>query len=76
MLNESSATLLSATQQVYQCLAKLIKLCDQVMLCDDSIAGEEIPLLSSENVKEVVDLLEDAVRVSLTHNHTLNILSH
>ncbi|KAL9878775.1 guanine nucleotide-releasing factor 2 isoform X1 [Glossina fuscipes] len=59
MLNENSATLLSATQQVYQSLGKLIKLCDEVMLSEDS---EECASLSSENVKEIVDLLEDAVR--------------
>uniref|UniRef100_A0A1B0A8G7 CRK SH3-binding GNRP n=1 Tax=Glossina pallidipes TaxID=7398 RepID=A0A1B0A8G7_GLOPL len=59
MLNENSATLLSATQQVYQSLGKLIKLCDEVMLSEDN---EECASLSSENVKEIVDLLEDAVR--------------
>lgn len=61
MLNENSATLLSATQQVYQSLGKLIKLCDEVMLSEDN---EECASLSSDNVKEIVDLLEDAVRVS------------
>lgn len=63
-LNENSATLLSAMQQVYQSLAKLIKLCDQVMLCESTNEEEDTPLLSSENVKEIVDLLENAVKVS------------
>lgn len=59
-LNESSTVLVSATQQVYQSLGKLIKLCDEVMLSDDT---EECALLNSDNVKEIMDLLEDAVRV-------------
>lgn len=54
----------SATQQVYQSLGKLIKLCDEVMLSEES---GECASLSNENVREVIDLLEDAVRVrSLT----------
>lgn len=51
----------SATQQVYQSLGKLIKLCDEVMLSEKS---GECASLSNENVREVIDLLEDAVRVS------------
>lgn len=60
MLNENSAVLVSATQQVYRCLGKLIKLCDEVMLTEDA---EECSSLSNENVREIVDLLEEAVRV-------------
>lgn len=52
----------SATQQVYQSLGKLIKLCDEVMLSEKS---GECASLSNENVREVIDLLEDAVRVSV-----------
>lgn len=50
-----------ATQQVYQSLGKLIKLCDEVMLTEKS---GECASLSNENVREVIDLLEEAVRVS------------
>lgn len=53
----------SATQQVYQSLGKLIKLCDEVMLSEKS---GECASLSNENVREVIDLLEDAVRVSVS----------
>ncbi|KAH8275997.1 hypothetical protein KR018_005947 [Drosophila ironensis] len=59
--NENSAIMSSATQQVYQSLGKLIKLCDEVMLSEES---GECASLSNENVREVIDLLEDAVRVS------------
>jgi Rap guanine nucleotide exchange factor 1 len=41
---------------VYQSLAKLIKLCDDVLL-----QGEKA--LDKENVSEVIQLLEDAVQV-------------
>jgi Rap guanine nucleotide exchange factor 1 len=41
---------------VYQSLAKLIKLCDEVLL-----QGETA--LVNENVCEVIQLLEDAVQV-------------
>ncbi|KPU75231.1 uncharacterized protein Dana_GF20837, isoform G [Drosophila ananassae] len=62
-LNENSATMSSATQQVYQSLGKLIKLCDEVMLSGES---DECASLSNENVREVIDLLEDAVRNLVT----------
>ncbi|XP_043065961.2 guanine nucleotide-releasing factor 2 isoform X2 [Drosophila bipectinata] len=62
-LNENSATMSSATQQVYQSLGKLIKLCDEVMLSEES---GECASLSNENVREVIDLLEDAVRNLVT----------
>ncbi|KQS30503.1 uncharacterized protein Dere_GG17655, isoform G [Drosophila erecta] len=62
-LNENSAIMSCATQQVYQSLGKLIKLCDEVMLSEDS---GECPSLSNENVREVIDLLEDAVRNLVT----------
>jgi hypothetical protein len=51
-----SSTLVSATNKVYQSLAKLIKLCDDVLL-----QGEKA--LDKENVTEVIHLLEDAVQV-------------
>lgn len=41
---------------MYQSLAKLIKLCDDVLL-----QGEKA--LDKENVSEVIQLLEDAVQV-------------
>ncbi|XP_030245914.1 guanine nucleotide-releasing factor 2 isoform X2 [Drosophila navojoa] len=62
-LNENSAIMSSATQQVYQSLGKLIKLCDEVMLSEKST---ECASLSNENVREVIDLLEDAVRNLVT----------
>ncbi|XP_051860726.1 guanine nucleotide-releasing factor 2 isoform X6 [Drosophila albomicans] len=62
-LNENNAIMNSATQQVYQSLGKLIKLCDEVMLSEKS---GECASLSNENVREVIDLLEDAVRNLVT----------
>lgn len=47
---------MSATNQVYQSLAKLIRLCDDVLLFGDKA-------ISQENVTEVVKLVEDAVQV-------------
>ncbi|XP_004529495.1 guanine nucleotide-releasing factor 2 isoform X3 [Ceratitis capitata] len=84
-LDKHSPVLLSATQQVYQSLGKLVKLCDEVMLIhaarrgdDESSGGADgdgvgdgnaqterqqlKTLLSEDNVKEIVDLLGDAVR--------------
>ncbi|XP_067641656.1 guanine nucleotide-releasing factor 2 isoform X2 [Eurosta solidaginis] len=77
-LDKHSTVLLSATQQVYQSLGKLVKLCDEVMLIyaarrSDEERGNEDngldeqhqqlkALLSEDNVKEIVDLLGDAVR--------------
>ena len=53
----SSSTLVSATNKVYQSLARLIKLCDEVLL-----QGEKA--LDNENdVCEVIQLLEGAVQV-------------
>lgn len=43
---------------MYQSLAKLIKLCDDVLL-----QGEKA--LDKENVAEVIQLLEDAVQVTV-----------
>jgi len=52
-----SSTLVSATNKVYQSLARLIKLCDEVLL-----QGEKA--LDNENdVCEVIQLLEGAVQV-------------
>lgn len=45
---------------MYLSLGKLIKLCDEVLLCEDP---NECTALSKENVKEVVDLVDDAVKV-------------
>ncbi|KAK7793296.1 hypothetical protein R5R35_007622 [Gryllus longicercus] len=59
VLNEQSSTLLSATNQVYQSLAKLIKLCDDVLLHGDKA-------LARENVSEVVQVVEEAVQNLVT----------
>uniref|UniRef100_A0A0A1XMU3 CRK SH3-binding GNRP n=1 Tax=Zeugodacus cucurbitae TaxID=28588 RepID=A0A0A1XMU3_ZEUCU len=82
-LDKHSNVLMTATQQVYQSLGKLVKLCDEVMLIyaarrigdegvEDNLQGEHQQLktlLSEDNVKEIVDLLTDAVRnlASLAH---------
>ena len=54
-----SSTLVSATNKVYQSLAKLIKLCDEVLLQGEKALGNE------NNVCEVIQLLEGAVQVWL-----------
>ncbi|XP_049804676.1 guanine nucleotide-releasing factor 2 isoform X4 [Schistocerca nitens] len=59
VLNEQSSALVSATNQVYQSLAKLIKLCDDVLL-----QGEKA--LNKENVNEVIHLVEEAVQHLVT----------
>lgn len=56
--NDQSSMISSATNQVYQSLARLIKLCDDVLL-----NGNKSSALDQENVSEVVTLLEDAVKV-------------
>ncbi|XP_058977703.1 guanine nucleotide-releasing factor 2 isoform X2 [Musca domestica] len=58
-LNENNTTLLSATQQVQKTLGKLIKLCDEVMLSEDS---EECASLSNDNVRDIIDSFAEAVR--------------
>ncbi|XP_069966350.1 guanine nucleotide-releasing factor 2 isoform X7 [Bactrocera oleae] len=82
-LDKHSNVLLSATQQVYQSLGKLVKLCDEVMLIyaarriddegvEDNLQDEHQQLkalLSEDNVKEIVDLLADAVRNLATLAH-------
>lgn len=68
VLNEHSSTLVSATNKVYQSLARLIKLCDEVLL-----QGEKA--LDNENdVYEVIQLLEGAVQnlVSLAQEQIAN----
>ncbi|RZF49305.1 hypothetical protein LSTR_LSTR015545 [Laodelphax striatellus] len=50
-----SSSLVSATNQVYQSLAQLIKLCDNVLL-----EGEKA--IDEENVAEVLQLVENAVQ--------------
>lgn len=52
-----SSTLVSATNQVYQSLAKLIKLCDDYLL-----VGEKA--LNKDTVTEVVNLVDNAIQVS------------
>ncbi|XP_068082777.1 guanine nucleotide-releasing factor 2 [Anabrus simplex] len=67
VLNEQSSTLVSATNQVYQSVAKLIKLCDDVLLQGDKA-------LDRENVTEIVVLVEEAVQnlVSLAQDKIEN----
>lgn len=62
-LNENSSAIISATTQVYLSLGKLIKLCDEVsMLSEDDT---KCASLSQENVTEVVELVDNAVQVSI-----------
>jgi Rap guanine nucleotide exchange factor 1 len=60
-INEESNSMKSATTQVYLNLGKLIKLCDEVILSDDA---QSCACLNEENVKEIVDLVENAVEVT------------
>ncbi|XP_054273628.1 rap guanine nucleotide exchange factor 1 isoform X3 [Macrosteles quadrilineatus] len=52
---EQSSALVSAMNQVYQSLAKLIRLCDDVLLLGDKA-------ISKENVTEVIQQVEEAVQ--------------
>lgn len=52
-----SATLGSATNQVYQALAQLLKLCDDVLL-----HGDQSSALDTENVTHIIGLVEEAVK--------------
>ncbi|XP_053678849.1 guanine nucleotide-releasing factor 2 [Anopheles nili] len=57
-LNEHSTAFINATNHVHVSLGNLLKLCDEVLLTKD---GEDCPSLSKENVKEVVELVENAI---------------
>ena len=57
LLHENSSTLGSATNQVYQALAQLLKLCDDVLLY-----GDQSSALDTANVTHVIGLVEDAVK--------------
>ncbi|KAI4497062.1 hypothetical protein M0802_007808 [Mischocyttarus mexicanus] len=64
-----NSTLGSATNQVYQALAQLLKLCDDVLL-----HGDQSSALDTENVTYVIGLVEEAVKnlVSLAHEKISN----
>jgi len=64
-----SSTLGSATNQVYQALAQLLKLCDDVLL-----HGDQSSALDTENVTHVIGLVEEAVKnlVALAHEKIAN----
>ncbi|XP_050472020.1 guanine nucleotide-releasing factor 2 isoform X4 [Bombus huntii] len=57
LLYENSSTLGSATNQVYQALAQLLKLCDDVLL-----HGDQSSALDNENVTHIIGLVEEAVK--------------
>ncbi|XP_058127342.1 guanine nucleotide-releasing factor 2 [Anopheles coustani] len=57
-LNEHSTAFINATNHVYVSLGNLLKLCDEVLLTKE---GDDCPSLSKENVKEVVELVENAI---------------
>ncbi|XP_033228972.1 guanine nucleotide-releasing factor 2 [Belonocnema kinseyi] len=61
LLSENSSTLGSATNQVYQALAQLLKLCDDVLL-----HGDQSSALDTGNVNHVIGLVEDAVKNLVT----------
>ncbi|XP_046735450.1 guanine nucleotide-releasing factor 2 isoform X2 [Diprion similis] len=69
LLYENSSTLGSATNQVYQALAQLLKLCDDVLL-----HGDQSSALDSDNVTHVISLVEEAVKnlVSLAQEKIFN----
>ncbi|XP_076232133.1 C3G guanyl-nucleotide exchange factor isoform X4 [Calliopsis andreniformis] len=69
LLYENSSTLGSATNQVYQALAQLLKLCDDVLL-----HGDQSSALDTENVTHIIGLVEDAVKnlVSLANEKIAN----
>lgn len=47
----------AATQRMYQRVAKLIK------LCDDALIDDQSSVLNEQNVEEVLKALDDAVKV-------------
>lgn len=57
MANQSGAALGGATGHTCACLTRLVKLCDDVL-----INGEQSGELQSENVNEIVQLLDQSVR--------------
>lgn len=59
---DSSSSIKSATCRMYQSVARLIKLCDDVLIDDKS---DE---LDKENVNEIVAQVEDAVKVIFHYN--------
>ncbi|KAL0126920.1 hypothetical protein PUN28_005330 [Cardiocondyla obscurior] len=69
LLYDNSSTLGSATNQVYQALAQLLKLCDDVLL-----HGDQSSALDTENVTHVIGLVEEAVKnlVALAHEKIAN----
>ncbi|XP_023315128.1 guanine nucleotide-releasing factor 2 isoform X2 [Trichogramma pretiosum] len=62
LLHENSSILDSATNQVYQALAQLLKLCDDVLLY-----GDQSSALDTANVTHVIGLVEDAVKNLIEH---------
>lgn len=58
---ENSSSILSATNHMYQSAARLIKLCDDALIEGD----KKEAALNVDNVKEVVQLVEDAVQVNI-----------
>lgn len=57
-VSSESSSIMSATNHMYQSVAKLIKLCDDVL-----IYGDKSVALNVDNVNEIVQLVEDAVQV-------------
>lgn len=57
-LNQNSSSLISATTQVYLSLGKLIKFCDEILLNENN---ENSVSLCKENVKEIVELVDNAL---------------
>ncbi|XP_076383944.1 C3G guanyl-nucleotide exchange factor isoform X1 [Megalopta genalis] len=57
LLYENSSALGSATDLVYQTLAQLLQLCDEVLL-----QGDQSPALDTEHVTHVIRVVEEAVK--------------
>lgn len=57
---ENSSSVISATNRMYQSVARLIKLCDDVLIDDKSAE------LNKDNVEEILDQVDEAVKVGWT----------
>lgn len=68
---DSGNSITSATNHMYQSVAKLIKLCDDVL-----VDGDESAALNEDNVQEVVELVEKAVQVPTFLRKKTNLHIH
>lgn len=59
-MNEQSSAIYTSQQQVHHSLGNLIKLCDDALLSDNE---ENFIALNKENVKDIIENLDQAVDV-------------